>query len=141
MTLSFEPKTSKELYEILNKAAKGKTATFIFFNDTMFEVYDINHGWEYRTGGGQVSVGHRLQPGETLTKASYYESGCMVRCIGNYKINGTLSPDFRSKDAPDGKCYGTYRVRLYTPTQISGETTFALEILEEAPNPTFGSDV
>jgi hypothetical protein len=140
MSLNFEAKTSKELYEILDKAAQGKTATFIFFNDTQFEVYDINHGWEYRTGGGLVSVGNRLQPGETLTKSTPYEAGCMVRCIGNYKINGTLSPNFRSKDASDGKCYGTYRVRLYTPTQVSGETAFALEILEDATNPTFGSE-
>ena len=132
--------TSEEFHELLAKAAAAKTATFVLFNDTEYVVYDINHGWEYRTGGGLVSVGNRLQPRETLTKATSYDSGCMVRCIGNYKVNGKLYPNFRSRDADEGKCFGTYRLRLYVQSQLAGRPVFQLEVIEDEAAPAASGD-
>jgi hypothetical protein len=114
--------TSEDFKSALQKAAQVKSATFIFVNDTDYQVYDLNHGWEYRTGGGLITVGARVYARETYSKTTQYESGCMVRCIGNFKINGKLYETVRSRDAETGKCYGTYRHRIYVQQLESGES-------------------
>lgn len=124
----FSLKTSDEFYRALSKAAQTKSATFIFFNDTDYEVYDLNHGWEYRTGGGLITAGARVHARETYSKTTSYENGCMVRCIGNFKINGTLYEGVRSRDADPGKCYGTYRHRIYVKESASGEAIVEMSI-------------
>lgn len=127
MIREIEASTAEEFNIALAEAGKSRSATFVFINDTDHDVIDLNHGWEYSSGGGLITIGATCYKHDSYGKTTNYKSGCMVRVLFNFKLRGAYY-ERQSNDAPNGKCYGRYRYRIYSTKTINGEEQIKHEV-------------
>ena len=131
MEKELQAKSADEFGMYLAEAGRARTATFVFVNDTDYDAVNLNHGWEFRSGGGLITLGATCYKNERYSKATVYESGCMVRVVFNFRLGGRYF-EKRSGDAPSGKCYGRYTYRIYSSKSFDGVEEIKDEIIWES---------